>query len=152
MRYYDKTIILAPDLIFPYWLKALTYWAWTGTTEETRETLEMMQAPLDNDLAHWYWFWQEIYEGKYQAAINRLSSFPSEWVRTLMFERPTSLLLAYAYELLNESDLVHNAYDSARILLETEIETRKSEPRIHVALGFTYAGLGRTEDAVQEGK
>ena len=42
-------------------------------------------------------------------------------------------------------------YDSARALVESKIEERPEDSRLHSALGIAYAGLGRKEDAVREG-
>jgi serine/threonine-protein kinase len=43
-------------------------------------------------------------------------------------------------------------YDSARTMLETEIEERPDDERYRSALGIAYAGLDRREDAIREGE
>jgi serine/threonine-protein kinase len=53
---------------------------------------------------------------------------------------------------MNEPELSHNSFDSARILLEKEAEEQPDDPRTHSWLGIVYAGLGRKEEAIREGK
>src|ERR1051326_1803762 len=43
-------------------------------------------------------------------------------------------------------------YDSARALIERKVHDRPDDSRLHSALGIAYAGLGRKEDAIREGK
>jgi tetratricopeptide (TPR) repeat protein len=38
------------------------------------------------------------------------------------------------------------------LLLEEELRKRPKDPRIHSSLGIVYAGLGRKEEAIREGK
>jgi serine/threonine-protein kinase len=56
------------------------------------------------------------------------------------------------YHLVGDSDLAHASFDSARVLLEAEVESQRKDGRIHSALGVVYAGLGKSEDAIREGK
>ena len=44
------------------------------------------------------------------------------------------------------------AYDSARNILESKIQERPEDARFHSSLGIAYAGLGRKQDAIREGK
>ncbi|MGD2123440.1 MAG: hypothetical protein PVJ76_16930 [Gemmatimonadota bacterium] len=41
------------------------------------------------------------------------------------------------------------AFDSAKVILEAHAEGRPEDERVPAGLGFAYAGLGRTEDAIQ---
>ena len=43
-------------------------------------------------------------------------------------------------------------YDEARSILEAKIQERHEDARFHSSLGIAYAGLGRKEDAIREGK
>ena len=52
---------------------------------------------------------------------------------------------------MNQPDLERVHYDSARALVESKIEERPEDSRLHSALGIAYAGLGRKEDALREG-
>jgi tetratricopeptide (TPR) repeat protein len=43
-------------------------------------------------------------------------------------------------------------YDSARAVLSERVASRPEEARLHAELGLAYAGLGRAEEAVREGR
>jgi serine/threonine-protein kinase len=151
MDWLDESIALAPNQSMAYTLKAWIYWVWKGTTEESRAALEASPEP-DDVLAPWFWFWQEIHEGNTRAALENLSSLPGEWIFFIVLESPKSLLLAYAYELLDEHELARSNYDSARILLEKEVQKWPEDAALRSALGLAYAGLGRKEEAIREGQ
>jgi tetratricopeptide (TPR) repeat protein len=53
---------------------------------------------------------------------------------------------------MGELELAHVSYDSARSILEQELDAHADDYRIHSTLGIAYAGLGRKEDAIREGK
>jgi tetratricopeptide (TPR) repeat protein len=98
------------------------------------------------------WFWQEIYERNYQAALRRLAltsevAFKSEEEFT-----PRSLLEGLAYRLMNERHKAQTSFQAARVLLEEELKAQPDNPRIHRSLGIVYAGLGNKSDAIREGK
>jgi tetratricopeptide (TPR) repeat protein len=94
----------------------------------------------------------DIFKGDFQHAIDRLVS----WDRTLYQEQynfiPKTLLLAQIYGFMNRPESMKANYDSARIFLEGEIRTHPEDSRMHSSLGIAYAGLGRKEDAIREGK
>ena len=69
-----------------------------------------------------------------------------------MFALPKSLFLAYMYTFTGENEKAKEAYDAARIDLEKEVQIWPEDPRNHSSLGSAYAGLGRSSDAVREGK
>jgi tetratricopeptide (TPR) repeat protein len=84
-------------------------------------------------------------ERNYQAILDFASSAsePAAWLYNLA---------ASAHRLMGEPELAHASYDSARSILERELDAHPDDNRIHSALGFAYAGLGREEEAVREGK
>ncbi len=63
-----------------------------------------------------------------------------------------ALLAARAHQLMGESELAHASYDSARAILEKELDAHLDDHRIHSALGIAYGGLGHKEIAIHEGK
>ncbi len=146
----NEAVSLAPDQAWPYLIKAMNYWSWDGAVQEARVALEAVSP--EHSWSPWAWFWQEIYEGRYQKALDRLSCTSGEWSRLKMWARPKSLLSACAYELLKEPQLALAAYESAKILLEPEVRANPNDPRYHSSLGIAYAGLGLKEEAIREGK
>ncbi len=53
---------------------------------------------------------------------------------------------------MNRPQLAHADYDTARALLETKLREQPQDDRLHSSLGIAYAGLGRVEEAIREGK
>ena len=146
----DQAIAIAPNEVWPYLGKAMVYWSWKGDTEASRAALEAV--PTEHSWLPWYWFWQEIFEGEHQRTLERLSSLSADWIRLKMFSRPKSLLSAYVYEYMDEPQHAQIAYKSAESVLETEVKKWPNDPRLHSSLGIVYAALGRTDEAIREGK
>ncbi len=146
----NRAIALAPDEPWTYLTKVFNYWSWKGATNEARAALDGV--PKEHEWAPWAWFWQEMFEGRYREAIERLASTTGEWIRLKMWAMPKSLLAAHAYELLNEPQLARAAYESAKNMLETETRAQPEDPRYHSSLGIAYAALGRKEEAIREGR
>jgi serine/threonine protein kinase/tetratricopeptide (TPR) repeat protein len=154
-RYYNQAISLAPDLVAPYAGKMELYLNWEGSTEKALKVLEgapqevrSSEAPhfvLESILVH-------IFDGKYQKALDRLSLLSSDVLNYHGFFIPKALLYARIYGLLNQPELALEHYDSARSLLEAKVQEWPEDARVHSSLGLAYAGLGRKEEAIQEGK
>ena len=53
---------------------------------------------------------------------------------------------------MNKKQLAKKYYDESRGILESKIQQRPEHARFHSSLGIAYAGLGRKEDAIREGK
>jgi len=150
MEVADRAIALAPDAAWPYLSKVFVYWSWKGATREARAALEFV--PKSHSWAPWVWFWQEVFEGNYQKALESLTFTSGDWIRLKTWVRPKSLLSAFVYELMDEPARAHEAYESAMKLLEREVSVWPQDPRLHSSLGIAYAALGRKEEAIRKGK
>ena len=62
------------------------------------------------------------------------------------------LLKARMHRLRGNASASRAFFDSARVVLEVRTASRPDDPSLHATLGFTYAGLGRREDAIREGR
>ncbi len=90
-------------------------------------------------------YWQEIYQRKYQEALDRASvNFAERWLR--------DMYSAFAYDLLDEQTLARESYDAARIQLEEAVPEQPQNFVLLSMLGIAYAGLDRKEDAIRIGK
>jgi len=147
----NQAIELAPDAEWPYLFKAFTYWSGYGDLPAARATLESLPNP-GSEWGRWSWYWQEMAEGRYQAAIDRLATSPEPWILTKTWARPNVLLAAFAQELLGDVGQARQGYEAARQALEAEVAGRPDDPRLHSSLGIALAGLGRSERAVAEGR
>ncbi len=150
-RYYDTSISLAPDQTEGYLLKAWNYWFWEGDTEKAGVALEEMpQKALPSVLR--YLFRQKILERDYTAALDRLSSTSIETFKNTRIYIPKPLYAGLSYQLMDKSDLARVSYDDARGVLENVLKDLPDDARVHSSLGIAYAGLGRKDEAIREGK
>jgi len=151
-RYFDRSIALAPDQFLAYLAKAGNYWLWEGATEKARATLTKVPEQK-NPLSIYFWVWQEMLERNYQAALERLDTAHVESFEFLnWWFIPKTLPKGEIYQYLNEPKRAHTVYGAARIALEKVLKEQPDDPRIHSSLGLAYAGLGRKEEAIREGK
>jgi serine/threonine-protein kinase len=95
----------------------------------------------------YYRAWIDLYDGAVQEAIKR---FPSESWNT---SDPQELLLqAQIYGQAKQLQLEKSCYESAAKMLSAMIRKRPEEAGYHSSLGIAYAGLGKKQDAIREGK
>jgi serine/threonine-protein kinase len=146
----DQAINLAPDTLWPYLYKVFVWRSWKGSAAEVRGTLEAFP-DATGGWERWAWFWQEMFEGRYREAFERLESTTEGWIRIKVLARPNSLFAAQAYELLDEPELARESYERARGFLEPEVLASPEDPRLRSSLGIVYAALGRKEDAIRDG-
>jgi TolB-like protein/Flp pilus assembly protein TadD len=153
--YYDRAISVAPDTPLNYHEKALLYLCWEGSTEKARAVLEegldnikSAENPgIVNSLVN-----IDVFEGNYQEALTQLSSWTLESFDMYFYFIPKALLNAQINGLMGNRQLEQDYYESARSILESQIEEQLEDARFHSSLGIAYAGLGRKEDALREGK
>ena len=86
-------------------------------------------------------------------AIRLLDGAP-DWIRTNPAHRPvaTSSLRGQALEAAGQPEAARAAFAAAIPLLEEKIKSGGGEPSVHLSLGRAYAGMGRKEDALREGR
>jgi TolB-like protein/Flp pilus assembly protein TadD len=150
--WYARAIALRPDQANAYMAKALNYLRWRGDIRAARDALE--SAPREGvehvALARFY----VAFLGRdWQTALDELAAAPSEGLTVEGLFLPKTLLAARVYQGRGEPDRAREAYDSARQLLEGRLrEGLPDEGSIRSSLGIAFAGLGRTDDAIREGK
>jgi serine/threonine protein kinase/tetratricopeptide (TPR) repeat protein len=152
-NYLDRAISLAPDWLRAYSDKAWLYVVSEGETKKAREVLQEATGKVDvsqlvPDLVR-----LDIFDGEYQTALGRLAGLTtladlSGYNDTISY----FLTKAKIYGLLNQPKSKLACYDSTRVILENKVKSRPSEAPFHSDLGIAYAGLGRKEEAIQEGK
>ncbi|MGH8004874.1 MAG: tetratricopeptide repeat protein, partial [Limisphaerales bacterium] len=147
-RYYDRAISIAPDWAEAYNFKVELYIQREGKTEKARKVLEEVEGKIDPAELAASWAELDVFDGNYQAALGRLPG-PN------VFDNSTAAYFsarARIYGLMNQPKLKRVYYDSLRIIQEKRVAARPQEARYHSLLGIAYAGLGRKEEAIQEGK
>jgi tetratricopeptide (TPR) repeat protein len=154
MRCLDRAISLAPDAPVLYCDKVWLYLTWEGSTKNARavveEALKNIRSPEEYSIVHRL-IDLDVYEGNYQQALDRLSLKPKD-IDGQEYFTPRALRCAEIYRYMNENESAKKYYDEARNILEAKIQQQPGDARFHSALGIAYAGLGRKEDAIREGK
>jgi len=148
---FNRTLILNPEYVLAYYRKTCLSF-YQGDTKKARQVLEEASRTLrvpDPNFILYSWVLVDIYEGKYDAALQRLSADTSEAFSYQFYFVPKSQLLAQIYGLKNNSQSEKLQYESAVAFLEDKIRKESEESRYFSALGIAYAGLGRKTDAVR---
>ena len=154
-RYFDRTFSLSPDLAYVWGDKARLYLTWEGSTEKARSVLEEASqtiGPTDDPFVVLAWVLVEVCDGKYQEALDRLSLGSSDTLESQFFFIPKAQLSAQIHGWMNRPQLAREDYETAQALLETKLREQPRDERLHSSLGIAYAGLGRVEEAIREGK
>ncbi len=150
-NYYDHTIAISPDIPSPYIDKARIYILRDGNTKKAKTILEEASQNYGFDftlrLAK-----MDILEGEYQNALDKLSAATFEFRDGQTYVVTKAQQLAEIYGYMNETSLQQKNYEIARKILEARIQEQPDDDRLHSALGLVYAGQGRKEDAIREGK
>jgi TolB-like protein/Tfp pilus assembly protein PilF len=148
LRYFDRAISLAPDVIRPYAWKARLHVTWQGDTATARAVLDQAARRIDSrvlDTRVWeHWTLLRVLEGNGAAALERLATLDLD---SAFYH----LAAGELFSLMERPEPARAHYDSARSILEARVAAMPDEPRFHANLGLAYAGLGRAEEAVREG-
>lgn len=94
----------------------------------------------------------EIYSENYREALNLLLSSEIETIENQFIYIHKSHLNAQIYGFMGNSVMAKVYYDSARVVYEVLLKENQEDARLYTSLGIVYAGLGRKEDAIREGK
>ena len=141
--YYERAILLRPDLPVSYSRKAWLYLLWEGNTEKAHAVVERalqnITSPEESAIVNLLTT-LDVYDGNYRQALDRLSSKPEDMDDQYRFV-PEALRLAEIYRYMNEDELAEKHYNQARNILEARIREQPGDGRLHSSLGIAYAAL-----------
>jgi DNA-binding winged helix-turn-helix (wHTH) protein/tetratricopeptide (TPR) repeat protein len=146
---FDTAIAALPDDPRTYGAKAENLWRWNGDLGAARRALETAPREDATSLAR-TWFWQEVFERRYDEAIDRLRRLPPHAAGLGDLQEPPALLLATAQRLSGDRQAARASYRAALLTLERALRTTPDNPYLRVFRGIALAGLGDTARAVQE--
>jgi len=148
---YDRSVKLSPEQVYGYGIRATNILLWKGDLVAARATLQKMPQK-EPAFYHKFWVSQEIFERSYEKALERLESIPVEVFQEESRYQPKLSLQAQVHRWMHHDREAADYWNRARAFLEQQLQERGSNPAVHSALGIAYAGLGRKEDAIREGK
>jgi eukaryotic-like serine/threonine-protein kinase len=154
-RTLDRTITLRPDALVGYGDKAVLYKLWDNDSKRTwavlNDALRIGGAGTDPELRY-IRVTTALLDRKYEEALSLASSNEFTGYESQYLFAPKSYLLAKIYQGLNQPARARQYFDSTRVLLEEKISKEPLDARYHSLLGLVYAGIGKNEDAIREGK
>jgi TolB-like protein/Flp pilus assembly protein TadD len=156
-RYYERAISLAPDSLRFYAYKMQLYLLAEGSSKKSRTVLNRALENIgvrkdDIDFIYFHWALLEIFDGNYQKALDTLSMGFSEAFEAQFYFVPKAQLYGQINGLMGNRQLEQAYYESALSILKTKVQEQPEDARLHSSLGIAYAGLGRKQDAIREGK
>lgn len=152
---YDRCINLAPDVAEGYYNKAFLYVLWRGDVSAARHILDDAAGRnvgrgdatfLYNTISI------DLLEGKFSQAASRLQSAEHQVFSYQQWYVPREMLLAQIHGYMKQPAKQKALFNAALMTLEGELRSHPDDPRMHSSLGICLAGLGRTDEAIREGK
>jgi tetratricopeptide (TPR) repeat protein len=144
---YDRASTLAPDLYDAAIKKGEIYVHWRGQLDTLRTVVASLPGELhlpEVDLAKVN---LALWERDPEDLLLLLEAIPAPVLETQVMYFPKTLYEGWAHRLRGDESAALARFDSARILLEPLVPERPNDERILLALGFAFAGLGRSLDA-----
>jgi eukaryotic-like serine/threonine-protein kinase len=144
---YELAISLSPDQTDAFWHRSENYVLWDGNTKRARAILE--KAPIMDESVETQWFYLDLYDRRYQSAIDRLLKSNRKVFDHATQFYPMSQLIGLCFDLAGKEKMSLRYYSEALEFLESEVKRHPGDSRILISLALVYAGLGRDTDAVR---
>ena len=154
-KYLDRAIQISPPWGDPYFRKAYLCLETDGNAARGRDVLnDAGRRKVEGAIARSVYYTVMVDEcgGRFQEALDGLSEQSVSLFAAQEQYIPKDLFQARLFGFLNRPKEAAAHYEAARILLEGQAAAHADDSRFHSALGIVYAGLGRKEDALREGK
>jgi serine/threonine-protein kinase len=151
---YSRAIALSPDGASAYYNKAQLYMRRDGSTKQSRAVLAEAEA-VGIGNAPWVKFagvQVDMFDGKYGDALGRLASGSPDVFAGQQLFITRAHVYADVYALMGRREQARAYFDSAGRFVLARLREHPDDARLHSALGLAYAGLGRKQEAIQEGQ
>jgi serine/threonine-protein kinase len=157
MRRYDEALShldLALELA-PHYPLARVYRAMTpvlrdGTEEAVSRAVQEFGEVPGGPWKYAHGWQLLLYARDFEGAIEFVT--PVERVSGQWYDYPRSLLIGWSRFLQGRSDEAMAGFDEAVRILEPDLRANPDDARLHSSLALAYAGLGRKEEALREGR
>ena len=157
VRYYDISIRLDPKLAESPCREGVAILFLSGDIAQARAAIEpdLKIAKKITPVTAYQHVLIDLYDGAIQEAIRRLPSEPWEALEVPAGYIPKALVQAQLYGLAGQPRMERSCYETALKLTLEKMQKGAAglaKPNYHTALGIAYAGLGRKQDAIREGR
>jgi non-specific serine/threonine protein kinase len=150
LQFSEATFELAPESFWPYLSTAFAHWSESGNLKAARTSLEELPEVV-NDWTTWSWIWQEIFEGGFDDALERVNGMERDWLKTKFVHRPRPFLRAMILESAGRGREALPHWREAMKTLAGFLETTPEDHLARASYGVALAALGESESAVAEG-
>ncbi len=157
VRYYDISIRLDPNWPNLHAAKASAILSLSGDIAQARAAIEpdLRVAKKITTMTAYCRVLIDLYDGAIQEAIQRLPSEPWEALEVPAGYIPKALVQAQLYGLAGQPRMEKSCYETAVKMTMAKMRQGAkglAAANYHATLGIAYAGLGRKQDAIREGK
>jgi len=145
---YLRAETLAPDLYDAAITRGRLYLDWQGQTDTLQAVMDRLPEDLHSPEVDVAWANLALLQRDAEGLLRLLASHPTPFFESQLVFLPKQLYAGWAHSLLLDEDAARVAFDSARVILEPLVGERPNDGRLHAAMGYAYAGLGRSSDAI----
>src|SRR5204862_6935345 len=145
---FGRAVAVATDAVEPYFNRVMVALRGYGSTQRARGILDEARKEGIADEPHLVIARElvELFDRRYQAALDVLSSVAPEVYQDQNRFVPRTELYAEVYGLMGNRELARVYYDSARNVVARKLREHPDDPRLLSAVGIASAGLGRKDE------
>jgi serine/threonine-protein kinase len=151
---FDRAIVAEPQSVLSRLKKAELAIIWKGDVGFAENQLSLV--PLEHDpdgVVTGTRIWVLMQQRKFADALQVAQQFRGETFTYLDFGLcPKAYLEGRLYQYQDDKMKAQRAFEHARTVTEQLVRDAPDDPFCHMQLGAILAGLGRKEDAINEGK
>lgn len=152
MRQFDRTLAIAPGMMQATLSKSLILLARDGEVEPMLSLIDRIPPEMDLGGAPAFFRWwgrflMRDFQGSEEPLVS-LGPTPTGWPMPYS----PDLLRAFSRWFAGEVESARQLVEAELPTLEADARVRSNEPGPHEALGLAYAMLGRSAEAVREGR
>lgn len=118
---------------------------------DTKEARTILETLPRNRFTDYNWLTLYMLERKFDEALDHLASLPYDSFYYSAFYFHKDLAYASIYYAQKELSKMKIHANKAVIVIGEVLKENLTDPRLHAALGLTYAYLGRKQEAIREG-
>ncbi|MEO1086796.1 MAG: tetratricopeptide repeat protein, partial [Acidobacteriota bacterium] len=143
---YQRAKETTSEPLLAYLYEMRVHWL-RGDLAAARATFEAAPQEPSNVLPTWFGFWQELYEGDLDGALELLEASPEPFVRWTTQAVPVVFLEAEVHRLRGDEARARDAYAEALSAIDAARAATPDDRRLDGSRALALAGLGRGEEA-----
>lgn len=139
----DTVLEYQPDFSAAYSAKVQLHLTWRGDTHEALEIIKQSEEKLDPTEMNERLSYLDAIDGKFNIGLERITIPPFDTTDYFLEK-------ACMYRRMGQKILMSVYFDSARTVIERELEINPEDPFLRGKLGTALAGLGQNKEALNQ--